>query len=635
MSYESAELYLSGKGLVLLDGDNKTDSSAGSNGAGKSSIADAFMWCLTATTARGMPSDSIVNGKAGGDCCVTLSLQKENVYFRITRHRKRKKGKSNIVIVEQSADNKNWTDISKGTDRLTQDLIEKIIGCNKEVLLAAVYAAQNNMLDLPGMTDSELKAIVENAAGIDAITKARDIAKGKIDELKSELQVAEARHENIMVEISGYEMSIENLQETKAEFDKKKSEKIRLIKSDIFHLSREHQELEMALLMIKDDVKKAKEFLSRPMPDKVNEKKILADELYSAKKSKLEAEKSLRIINSSYADWRRERDSIDKDIISMAYGVCPVCGSEDHNSEQFDDSMREKQERLKNANENIERCAEESFEVEDKIKQFEQQIENLRNKIQNGFDDIKYYAQKAEAEDSINDQECKIDKLKDIIRAIEGKKAALKDVENSELDISAKIDSLENSRNIAYHDAKFVEATVLEIKSDLEKAQQVHTVFSPKGVRAEILDKVTPFLNERTNYYLSILSDGNIQVEWNTQYLNSLGEISEKFNIELTSEEAAVTYRGLSGGEKKKVILACNFALRDLVIQRSNEDYNIFFGDEIDHGLSGVGLEKLMSILSDLAETTIVISQHDLSGMVDQIATVEKVNGVSRIHGVF
>ena len=53
MAIGSAVLGLADRGLVLIQGINKDDASAQSNGSGKSTIPDAISWCLYGVTARG------------------------------------------------------------------------------------------------------------------------------------------------------------------------------------------------------------------------------------------------------------------------------------------------------------------------------------------------------------------------------------------------------------------------------------------------------------------------------------------------------------------------------------------------------------------------------------------------------
>ena len=74
MAIGQAELSLSDKGLVLIQGVNDTDSSAESNGAGKSTIADALLWCLYGETRPDLSADKVVNRTAGKDTQVTAVI---------------------------------------------------------------------------------------------------------------------------------------------------------------------------------------------------------------------------------------------------------------------------------------------------------------------------------------------------------------------------------------------------------------------------------------------------------------------------------------------------------------------------------------------------------------------------------
>ena len=153
-------------------------------------------------------------------------------------------------------------------------------------------------------------------------------------------------------------------------------------------------------------------------------------------------------------------------------------------------------------------------------------------------------------------------------------------------------------------------------------------LFGPSGVRAQILDTVTPFLNERTADYLSTISDGHISAVWSTLSRNAAGDIKEKFSIAVDHAHGGDEFSLISGGEKRKVRLACALALQDLVASRATNPLDIFIGDEIDDALDAAGLERLMTILERKARergTVLVISHNDLSDWADQITTVTKV----------
>jgi len=161
-------------------------------------------------------------------------------------------------------------------------------------------------------------------------------------------------------------------------------------------------------------------------------------------------------------------------------------------------------------------------------------------------------------------------------------------------------------------------------------------VFGPAGVRAHVLDTVTPYLNERTQEYLGALADGNIHAEWSTLGKTAKGELREKFNIDVMNDKGAESFAGLSGGEKRKVRLATAMALQDMVASRATKPINIFIADEVDHALDESGLERLMGVLERKARergTVLVISHNSLSDWIDNVITVTKSGGLATAAG--
>jgi DNA repair exonuclease SbcCD ATPase subunit len=165
------------------------------------------------------------------------------------------------------------------------------------------------------------------------------------------------------------------------------------------------------------------------------------------------------------------------------------------------------------------------------------------------------------------------------------------------------------------------------LNETVEIAEHVVSVYSPKGVRAHILDTVTPYLNERTAHYLGALTDGEIQAVWQTISLTAKGEARENFKISVTGDDGKGTFVDLSGGEKRKVRIACALALQDLVSTRASKSLDLFIADEIDDALDTSGLERLMGILDEKARergSVFIISHSDLRDWVSNVMTVKK-----------
>ena len=173
-----------------------------------------------------------------------------------------------------------------------------------------------------------------------------------------------------------------------------------------------------------------------------------------------------------------------------------------------------------------------------------------------------------------------------------------------------------------------------QLEDDLLLIQQAVEVFAPAGVRAQILDTVTPFLNERTALYLGTLSDGNILATWQTLTRNGKGELKEKFSIDVTSITGGLDFKSLSGGEKRKVRLATAMALADLVSSRATKPIDVLVCDEIDDAVDSSGLERLMLVLEQKAQergTLLVISHNDLASYIRSTLTIRKKHGLAEL----
>jgi DNA repair exonuclease SbcCD ATPase subunit len=167
----------------------------------------------------------------------------------------------------------------------------------------------------------------------------------------------------------------------------------------------------------------------------------------------------------------------------------------------------------------------------------------------------------------------------------------------------------------------------IKLHYDQDVAAAVVKVFGPAGVRAQILDTVTPFLNERTEDYLSVLTDGNAHATWTTLTKSASGDLKEKFSIDVCHDKGGDSFKAISGGEKRKVRIATALALQDLVASRATQPIDLFIGDEVDDALDPAGLERLMVILERRARergTVIVISHSDLRDWIDDVTIVRK-----------
>lgn len=631
---DEIRLRLNAQGLVLIEGINEQDTSATSNGAGKSSICDALCWGLWGLTAREETGDAVVNDQRKKDCIVAVGMSDEANEWLVTRHRKHKVHK-NMTIVQHRTNNGMvagpWKDISGATEKDTQAIIAKILGCSYEVFRSSIYAGQEDAPDLPKKTDKELKILIEEAAGVKHIEKAYRIQSRKLLTANSEIELAANEVTVAKNRLDESVKQIEFLKTKTAEFetsDVERREELKraaaAIKAELVTYAANIKKIDAAGLKSRLDA----------TTESVNSFKT-AEAAYDAARRAIDFHNNeMRNAQSLYENARAEvMKTIEKakNAAEHLKAPCPECGKP-HTEDEIDAFRNRHKERAKT------QAAE--------LSKYQSIIEGLTAKtagLQEAADAAKaaipdVTALMAERTDIQN----KLSEYSALVQAFKSKK--------DRMDETLK-QSEEKAKN-PYHEMMGAETVKRDkIAESIKALEQKHAqkiksaevikasceVLGPAGVRAHILDTVTPFLNAQTNEYLSILSDGNISAIWSTLGKTTKGELREKFNISVSKVNGAQTFKGLSGGEKRKVRLATMLALQDLVASRATKPIGLWIGDEIDDAVDPAGLERLMTVLERRASergTVLVISHNDLKAWIDEVTVVKKdAEGVSSITG--
>ncbi|NQZ54724.1 MAG: AAA family ATPase [Piscirickettsiaceae bacterium] len=623
----SAELNLKNKGLVLIQGDNQDDPSATSNGAGKSSVPDALCWCLYGETARGVKGDAVVNRTSKKNTRVEAFIEDgDDDEYVVTRYRKHKEFKNRLTV------NHNGNDITKGTDKLTQELVVQIIGCSLEVFRAAVYAGQESMPDLPGMTDKQLKVLVEEAAGIDRLQGAHVVALTKHREARVKLDLKVERLSGRKSKLVDLDESYDRLEARKDEADTTNAKLIENYRDEARLQIVKAKELTKELTTLNESsLRESLEAVVKEIDGVKSENEELESLGKVSSKSEIEAGKTDSAKSLSHMASLRclaDLESIDDKVGEP----CGECGKE-HTKEDLGELRKIAKVKLA--------LASDDHKVKAKLDELSQRAAESASTVMELFkasmtDISSAVVRQSALQTSIDYVEttktaiatCK-DKAKVAIANMESAKTTENPYETLMNENRENRKDVEEAIEILVDDLK-------ELGKQTELTGAAVEVFGQKGVRAHILDSVTPFLNERTAHYLGTLSDGNITAVWSTLTTTTKGEIREKFNIEVESSTGADNFIGLSGGEKRKVRLASAMALQDMVASRATKPINLFIADEVDHALDDAGLERLMGLLDEKARergTVLVISHNELSDWIRDQATVTKKDGFATVTG--
>lgn len=619
---------LDDRGLVLICGENLDDSSQNSNGAGKSSIVDALSWALFGTTARGVTSDDVINDKEGKNCRVKVSIDSDGDIYTVTRHRKYAKHRNRLLLEGPSGD------MTLGTDKLTQELVDKLVGATVEVFCASVYAGQENMPDLPGMGDRELKSIVEESAGIKDIEAGYRVARDRLNEKKKQL---EENNRNI---------EFNNIRATELAADRKETllnqakwsvnlkERVTAAKQEVAKAKKVEQdhlaEVEASLKKL-PEIKAKIEELGKSISSVSKEREEL--EMLQANANSLGSE--LKNIDSLIARLVDAITSVKKDREKVADKIGKPCGEcgRDHDESTMgaaDDSLKRilKEKLLK-----LQGYKNEKVAISEKLLKARESVEAFKLSMTDVSAQI-------ERRDSFNKLAVTIERMNDrseeLNRIFKQKATDYVRIRDEVDPYASSLEIIEERIKANKTKGEDIAALVKTAEYNVRVAEEVAGVFSPAGVRAHILDNVTPYLNSRTSYYLSALSDGNITAVWNTLGTTAKGDIREKFNIDVESAKGGNSFRKLSGGEKRKVRLATAMALQDLVASRATKPINLFIADEVDAALDESGLERLMVLLREKAAevgSVLVISHSDLKSWISNSITVVKEGGKARLEG--
>lgn len=630
LSVGTAKLRLNGKGLVVIQGRNEDDSSADSNGVGKSSIADALCWAVYGETARGVSGDSVVNCRSGKNTKVEVELVDGLERFQIVRYRKHKEGKNSVRFCMIDADGET-INLTKGTDKETQLEINGMIGCSKDVFMTAIYAGQNSMPDLPSLTDKQLKLLIEEAAGVAIFERAYEVARADslavealIDKTERELEVKTLLVNKMLADLG-------SMQDLEKNFESQKAEQYAQAKASIVEAHEVYQQLKAELELVGVDLAQAelKALEQRQAEnDQVKSELMLLDKKLS--KIEIEANKEKSKVDQAQS----ELDAVNREIETLASSKevkCSHCGAP-MSAEKLNESLKTLKFKRSQMEDDLIFLTEAHAAS---MKNFEE-VENRIRVAQSKLSLLDFTKLLQEQQNRIRKGsvlEVKVQSLGDKIKTMVATAKANKD------QVFTGAPLIESTKNEIAESAKQLKSIQDELdmlKKRQMVLQDVCKVFSPSGVRAHVLESITPMLNKQTAEYLTILTDGNISAVWQTLTATAKGELREKFTIDVSNDKGAQTYAGLSGGEKRKVRLATMLALQDLVGARASKPINLYIGDEIDDALDKSGLERLMVILERKARergTVLIISHANLSDWADQVAVVVKEHGVSRVEG--
>ncbi|MCS7056020.1 MAG: SMC family ATPase [Thermoflexales bacterium] len=132
--------------------------------------------------------------------------------------------------------------------------------------------------------------------------------------------------------------------------------------------------------------------------------------------------------------------------------------------------------------------------------------------------------------------------------------------------------------------------------------EELRAAFGKNGVPAMIIESVLPELEASANALLGRMTNGRMNVRFETQRLTQKGETVETLEIRISDELGERAYEMFSGGEAFRANFAIRIALSRLLAHRANARLQTLFIDEGFGTQDAQGRERLIEAIKAIED---------------------------------
>ena len=567
------------------------------NGSGKSSIAMIIQEILFNKNVKGIKKTDILNRWTKSkqwSGSLDLTVGDKNYTIGVIRSGAQTK----VKLIEDGVD------ISDHKVLDTYKKIQEIIGLDFEVFSQLTYQSSTDLLEFLKATDTNRKKFLINLFNLQKYIEIGDKIKAKATQIDRET-----------VKLQGELKSIEDF--LKSTTIPEKQEPVPLPVVD--------ETLQQKIGVLQQEITNYNETC----------KKIDKNNLYIEEFDMLDFDSGMRepqepefveaynTLKQDIGMLGREISAFEKDLADIdILDKCPSCGQlidTSHQEAMQDDIQNNLNKKLADK----EKAMKQAREWSDIIKQYHDDklaFEKNRKNIER-FEQLTQLIDKNLSKDYPD-----IGDIQDEVKSLQAEY-------NSQL--KAEKDANDHNHSVASHNAK-VDALLEQkeefsirqssVKGDtISKHNQLNSLnilkkaFSTSGIVAFKLENLTKELEVSINHYLSLLSDGQFQVEFKLD--------KEKLNISVINNGIATPIETVSGGEFSRIQTSILLAIRSLLSKLGGSSVNLLFLDEITGVLDDEGKDKLIEVLQSEPNLNVFLISHDFTHpLIDKISIVKNDN---------
>lgn len=600
MSIGEADIDLSDRGFTLIEGinNNKSDN-ARSNGSGKSSIFEALVWALTGITIRG--NKDVVNFNGTDGALVTLEFTVDNDKFVITRTKEHSKHKTNLFIEINGIDKSG-----KGLRQSESLLSEYLPDLTASLIGSVIVLGQGLPQKFTNNSPSGRKEVLEKLFKSDfMIQDLKNRILNRRIELNDEVRQVQDKR---LVNLTKIETLTDRINSDKVRYNQLAD--MPNFEADCEELSKDINDIETLLTTLKQDVDsyttKRAAAMEKSTACRVQKAEIIAeiDEEYAST-----IEHITENVNSCTVEWNTAKNELER--VKNIKDICPTCGQKLPDVHKPD--LKQYEDAVAKALIHLEQWNEQMTKVKSEI-----DIKKVSRTEEFGLNVILY---NKEAEDILNKIEQLTDEQNNQISILLNKRKKLDEkinLQNTRLvEMESLSKSIENNQVIVDNlvlDNKELDEQETELNERSNVISKFNTAIT-RDFRGYLINDIIVYINNRAKDYCKDIFETDL-IDFSLDGNNLLISYNNK------------EYESLSGGERQKVDLIIQFAIRDMLCTHSSFSSNILVLDEIFDSIDLHGCNKIINLigskLTDISSVFIITHRPDLQLPFDDIITVVK-----------
>ncbi len=606
-SYAHTELMLQNRGFCSVSGKNNySKDNAISNGSGKSFLWSGICFALTGETIQGLHSN-LKNINIDEDLSYTsVYFKYNNDSYIVTRYIA---PHSDLKIIQ------NGVDISgKGLRESEKKFGEILPDLSKDLIASSILIGQGMPAKFSSFSPSGRKELLEKLTKSDfMIEDIRNRVSTRQTTISNELRINE----------DGLLINRTKLDTTSANLEAAKKELKNAIQPDFDGIISKSTKL---CESISNDIKRVNTERDTAFANYTNANNSLVE---LAKKQQDEFSEELAAYSEASSNTKIEKNAAELKISQLTAeitrlknikDICPTCGQKLPNvikpdTSKLETELAETQAKLSTANTKLgelnKKHAEYTTQITEKYKTNIAKLTQEKDKHQFEVGRLK---------DTINDFSHNLDIEKEqLLKAktdkanwdkyISGLKATIDKLEFEETTISNLIKVLNDSHNILSERQAILKKMETLIKRDY---------------RGFILSNIIAYIDKKAKEYSKIVfgtEDLKVYLDGNALDISYCDKLIDN----------------LSGGEKQRVDLILQLAIRDLLNNYFNFSSNILVLDEVTDFLDAKSCQAVMTLLNTVLtdiESVFIISHHAESldlAFDSEITVTKNENGISEI----